>query len=566
MARASRAEPAAGHPWLRQLRADHLLLTRRASTRRLDGPLARAAPRLADSRYAEELDRILEFASSAQDPHVALALGRRALMRDRPDDALRWLVQAQSLVGRRDEPAVLARIAFLLGGIYISRNESAAADAVLAWAEGVLGRQATTSADVVHLRALIADSRGERGAALALYREVLQRADGALTPMTRVLALRNLAETTAHSAPHESASLYGLALAVLDANELDGATRCTIDNGMGYALLCTGDLAGARLKLTQALSDARRVRTQRVQLHSRFNLTIADELGGALDAAQAGLRELESDARRHGDASLARWCLIRSAWLRYRADAGAEAEAILREAFPATPPDAYRDAITTLRSILRLDTRRASARADLVKLASLYRERGDSLTDFTLTLWIAYADAAAGRVSAARTHVARACALGAEGGFRTGTSWWSPDLVRVAKMHASARYADYVDRLVSPPGPSREPRERRVDITREGAVSIAGAPLAENIWRARRSGSGVLRRFFRALLSAHPVPLSRDELADLLWPDSEGDKAVRNLYTATKDLRTALVAVPGVRLEADEAGYRLVFAENVRIQ
>lgn len=505
-------------------------------------------------------------ATDAQDPHIALALGRRALIRDRPDDALRYLVQAQSLVGRRDEPAVLARIAFLLGGIYISRNESAAADAVLAWAEGVLGRRAAASADVLHLRALIADGRGERNDALALYRQVLQLADGALTPMTRVLALRNLAETTAHSAPHESASLHGLALAVLDANELDDATRCTIDNGMGYALLCTGDLAGARLKLTQALADARRVDTERVQLHSRFNLSIADELSGDLDAAQGGLRELETDARRQGDTALARWCLIRSAWLRYRRGEATEAEAILRDAFPATPPDAYRDAITTLRSILRLDTRRASARAELVKLASVYRERGDALTDFTLTLWVAYADAAAGRASAARTHVARACALGAERGFRSGTSWWSPDLVLVAMKHAAPAFADFVDRLVSPAGPSRTTRERSVHIARDGAVSIAGAPLAENTWRAGRSGSGVLRRFFRALLSAQPAPLSRNELADLLWPESEGDKAVRNLYTATKDLRSALTAVPGARLEADEAGYRLVFGENVRIE
>lgn len=548
------------------MRADHALLARPARTRGALAALAEAAPRLADARYAEQLDRVIpQGPGEPGDPRLALAVGRRALMLDRPDDALRWLVQAQSLVGRREDPRVLARIAFLLGGIYISRNEAAAADAVLAWAEGVLASRSATSADVLHLRALIADGRGERTAALALYRQVLQRADNALTPMTRVLALRNLAETTAHSAPHESASLYGLALAVLDANELDVATRCTVDNGMGYALLCSGDLDGARLKLTQALSEARRVNSERVQLHARFNLSIVDELSGELEKAHAALAELEADARRHGDGSLAQWCLLRAAWLRYRMGAADDAEAALREAFPSSPPGAYREAVTTLRSILRLQTRRAAARAELSKLATRYRERGDALTDFTLTLWVAHADAAAGRAGAARSHVARACALGSERGFRCGTSWWSPELVLVARDHAPAAAADFVERLIAPPGRSRATTERAVEIARDGTLSIAGEEFRDDAWRVGRSGSGVLRRFFRALLAAYPAALSRDELADLLWPESEGDKAVRNLYAATKDLRGVLAAVPGARLEAEEGAYRLGLAPNVRI-
>jgi DNA-binding SARP family transcriptional activator len=75
----------------------------------------------------------------------------------------------------------------------------------------------------------------------------------------------------------------------------------------------------------------------------------------------------------------------------------------------------------------------------------------------------------------------------------------------------------------------------------------------------------VLRRYFRALLSAHPAALARDELADLLWPESEGDKAVRNLYDATKDLRRVLASIPGVQLRVSDQTYGLALTGNVRV-
>jgi DNA-binding SARP family transcriptional activator len=64
-------------------------------------------------------------------------------------------------------------------------------------------------------------------------------------------------------------------------------------------------------------------------------------------------------------------------------------------------------------------------------------------------------------------------------------------------------------------------------------------------------------------VEAHPRGISRDELADRLWPESEGDKAVRNLYAATKDLRRALAPAPGVRLVARGGDYALETDENV---
>ncbi len=58
--------------------------------------------------------------------------------------------------------------------------------------------------------------------------------------------------------------------------------------------------------------------------------------------------------------------------------------------------------------------------------------------------------------------------------------------------------------------------------------------------------------------------LHGDEIADLLWPESEGDKVARNHYAATDDLRRLLAEVPGVRVMSNEQRYALVLSENAR--
>src|SRR5205814_3975020 len=221
------------------------------------------------------LDQSFARPSGADGIDLLVARGRRALVHERSDEAMTYLVRAQSLATART-PLLIGRIAFLLGAIHLGRDEEVATDAVLAWAEGFLGAKADANADVVHLRALLAERRGQRDVATALYRRVLQRANVALTPMTRVLAMRNLAATLAHSHPRESSGLYAMALATLDADELDAGTRSTIDNGMGYALLCAGDIEGARLKLDQAHDEAHLLGNERVEVFASFNLAIAD--------------------------------------------------------------------------------------------------------------------------------------------------------------------------------------------------------------------------------------------------------------------------------------------------
>lgn len=72
---------------------------------------------------------------------------------------------------------------------------------------------------------------------------------------------------------------------------------------------------------------------------------------------------------------------------------------------------------------------------------------------------------------------------------------------------------------------------------------------------------GQVRRLFQLLAAAHPVGVHRDELADLLWPASDG--ARQNLFAALNDLRRLLEAVPGLSIETDEGRYRLAAPPTV---
>jgi hypothetical protein len=342
--------------------------------------------------------------------------------------------------------------------------------------------------------------------------------------------------------------------------------RSALDNTMGYALLCAGDIVGGQLKLRQALAEARRVGRRRVELYAQFNLAIVAELGGDLASAATELAAVGQAAARAGLDDLARWSAIRSAWLDARSGDRERGLARLRTTFPAAVPVAYKDTVATLRALLDLDgPRAAGARAELAKLAATYDARGDELTAFAVTLWVARVDAKAGRVSAARRNVASACDIGSRRGFRIATNWWTSEIVDVARRHAPAEFAEYAAGLIAPPGIGAPLATPDVRLARDGAIQVNGAPFDEAGWRSGRTGSRVLQRYFRALVAAYPAALGRDELADLLWPDSEGDKAVRNLYASTNDLRRVLASVPGVSLAVVDQRYRLDIASHVRL-
>jgi hypothetical protein len=208
------------------------------------------------------------------------------------------------------------------------------------------------------------------------------------------------------------------------------------------------------------------------------------------------------------------------------------------------------------------DTR--SARSQILDALQASQATGDLLTAFVLRLWQARLESSSGREAAARSSLSAALEIGRACGFRLSPNWWSPVLLQDADLLVDARDRGYLRSLWVPHDHEGAPqRSREVRISATGDISVGGVTAADDLWRTGRTGAGVLKRYFRTLWRAHPSPLTRDQLADLLWPESEGDRAVRNLYAATHDLRLVLSSVPGVSLVTSESRYRLSLRANV---
>ena len=175
---------------------------------------------------------------------------------------------------------------------------------------------------------------------------------------------------------------------------------------------------------------------------------------------------------------------------------------------------------------------RAGTRVDVLLGVSLYKPKG--------------------ALKGARAAAREACALRARGPVRVSPSWWAAETVDAARNDGGERCAGAL--LQTAVGILDLPLQS-VEVRGE-EIRVNGSALAADTWQ-RRSGARVLRRLFARLVAAHPHAVSRDELADELWPESEGDKAVRNLYAATKDLRRVLASARGVRLVARGGTYRL---------
>jgi two-component SAPR family response regulator len=108
--------------------------------------------------------------------------------------------------------------------------------------------------------------------------------------------------------------------------------------------------------------------------------------------------------------------------------------------------------------------------------------------------------------------------------------------------------------------------KRSVVVRADGTITIAGRPMSDDVWRQGGTGRRQLRLLFDTLRGAHPSAIDRDRLTDLLWPDSEGDRAIANLYAAVNDLRHLLADVPGVTLQVKDQRYALRLAAHVRIE
>jgi tetratricopeptide (TPR) repeat protein len=518
-----------------------------------------AAIRLVDSSQRIKLkvllDRIVPDVI-AQAATLSFAMGRLAVLRSDFEDALAWLTKSQAAVVG-GQAGLAGRIAFELGCLHVQAGRYRTADAVLAWAEGTAGRAAGASADLTHLRALLADAQGQWRMSLDLYRAAIESAGAALSPLTRVLAMRNLAAALAHREPRESIALCGLALATIAAEDLDPIHRASLRNILSYALICDARTGDGAVMAARTVAEARQSGNVRTERFAMFNAAIAAEHMGEHAIAVHRLEELID--RVTSDDELAGWARLRLGWLALASGnlllAAERISSALREPIPTL----FSETVATVRALLSIaGGDHGRSEESLNALAAWYEARGDALTCFVLQFWIAKSRLDSGRVRAARLSLRRAIEIGRAHGFRLSPNWWCPAITIAAAALAEPEDRDYVRALyIAPSSQNPPPSARKVTVTQDGTVDIAGVTMATALWSRGRTGSGVLRRYFRALLAAYPATLARDDLADLLWPDSEGDKAVRNLYGATTDLRAVLASVPGVSLAVEAQRYGL---------
>jgi hypothetical protein len=505
---------------------------------------------------SDRLDPALSSVTDATESVPLLfAAGRRALLHGERDNARVWLTRAQSQATRRTPEALRARIAFELGCVLLDDGGTEAAESVIAWAESYSRRP---SSDVLHLRALIADRRGERTDAIAFYRRAIAKARTALSPLSRVLELRNLAEALAHESPAESLTMYRHALETLRAHDLDPRLAPALHNGLAYAAMCAADLELAEKELDAAARDAARLGLPLMRAYAIYNRSILFELRDDIDAATRAIGEAREQSESARLRDLAAWCWIREAWLALKRKDRQSADRAAASARKISG-EAHAEAVATLDALFTLiDGDHLNAAKLFGELAKGYLDRSDVVTAFALLLWRSVAYRRGNAVKGAKAATREACALRRRGPVRVSPSWWAREVVDAARADGPEHCAD--DLLASTVGILDLPRET-VEIQGD-EIRVAGAPLPADAWQ-RRSGARVLRRLFALLVAAHPKGVSRDRLTDELWPESEGDKAVRNLYAATKDLRRVLASASGVRLVARGGDYALEADDNV---
>jgi hypothetical protein len=230
----------------------------------------------------------------------------------------------------------------------------------------------------------------------------------------------------------------------------------------------------------------------------------------------------------------------------------------VERSFPDLAVDSYAASLDTYRAIVA--HRSGEAARTIGKLQPLvdhYTALSDWSTSFALLLWLACAHEGAGDKHIASAAVEAALRIAQAHGLRLSPNWWSDDLVRIAKDLALPQDVAYTEALVGETGSIGQGIATRVTVSGNGNILIDGTELAEDHWRTGRSGKRVLRRLFQCLAVAHPVGIHRDELTDLLWPASDGDRARQNLFAALNDLRRILQLVPGISIATDNGRYRL---------
>jgi tetratricopeptide (TPR) repeat protein len=521
--------------------------------------LARIAPTLIDSVYSQECERVLvSVPDSGFDrfPRLALAMGRVCFWRGDRTEALAFLSRALS--GAAGDRALLARATWELGCLALDDRSPSTAEVTLGLAIGALGRAAEHTPDVLHLEALLAEQHQDRALAIRKYREAIASANDALTLLTRTAALRNLAGTLAHDNPADAASLCALALALIDGDLLDERSRPSVENVLAYTLLAAAKLEDAKRRADAAVSDARRLGHSTVECHALFNQSIALELVGRPTDAKSLLSEALDVARDHGLTAMNGWIRLRLLWLDLKAGSPMASEDEIEESLAEIVGEAYSPSVQTFEAINAYRSGDPIRTIEILQpLVTRYTALSDWSTSLALLLWLACAHRKAGEEAHAAAAVEAALRIGRSHELRVSPNWWSDDLVRVARDLAGPRDAAYAKTLIAETGSVNDRIATRVSVSRDGKIFVDDKELPEEQWRTGRTGKGKLRRLFQCLVAAHPVGIEREELADMLWPESDGDRARQNLFAALNDLRRLIRAVPGLSIATEDGRYRL---------
>ena len=528
--------------------------------------LARIAPVLIDSSYSAEFDFVLGTLSVANVrayPRLSFAQGRHDLLRGDERSASTLFARALSNAGN-DAPLV-ARATWELGCLALREDHVSAAEIALQLGRGGLGDKANFSADLLHLEALIAERRSQREVVVDRYRCAIGMAAGALTLLTRVIALRNLASAIAHDSPDEASALCALGLALVDGDDLDVRARPAVENVLAYSLLCVGKTEEALARADSAVVSARDAEHALIECYASFNRCIALELLGRVRKSDQELANLTVRANKAGFSDVQEWAHLRRAWLAFKQEPPERVRAQLHHDLTNADRAPYVESVATLRALL--DYREGDAPSAVVTLASLvekYAANDDWLTSFALLLWLACAHDSIGQRKEAEAAVRAGLQIGRSHSFRLSPNWWSDDLVRIAQKLASPDDAPYAARLQRLKGGLRTAARTRVTVLLpEGDLQVDGRPMSDERWRSGCTGSRVLRRLVACLAAAHPIGVQRDELMDMLWPESDGDRAAQNLYSALNDLRHLLRGVRGLSVALSDNRYRLVPGADV---
>lgn len=492
---------------------------------------------LLDSEYRDEIAEAVPASISRRlTSGRCFAIGYLHALAGRRSEAIDWMLRAQALTSQRGS-ALAARLAVELGDLYLASLQPASAETLLVWAMDRTGTRA--SAEILHLQALIAQANGDYAVAASLFKDTI-RTRTSMSAVTRVEATINLAAAIEHSVPEEALQLCELALATISAHKLNQRYEATVENIAAYCLVLVGNVEAARTRSVGALRLASQFGTSRGVQFARFNRALIEEIGGDQERAERLFREVREAAGALGLPELAVWCDIRLAWrdlLRGNSPAATcAASSIPRSA-------AFHDNAMMLRGLIALyEGRLPVARSMLLDVRTASKRRRDLLMQVVSELWLAVVERRAGRLDQASAVLRSAADGAAAAGLRASTIWWSSSLIRELAAAADSEARRWLATLAIPADVIAT-----VSVDEWGRVLMGDQPIPEGRWRLGRTGGRVLQRLCAALIRCHPDGIARDDLSDSLWPDSEGDAAVRNLYAAVNDLRKLLEPL-GIRV------------------